>query len=209
MPTDTPTAPGLPPLCFTRLPSSGETIAILRGEAGYHPIVTFLTPEQLNAALLVPPTADHVQAMLAGSLFGWRVPAADPAHYACAKHDGGSGAIVAPLPQYPVVAAWGAPDTPFRMVGQAAIHPGPSPELDRLWTYAGGVLGYYGWLCVANQHARQVFSCGILDLPPRDWRGEYAGRVPPDEAADIAIDEYAAQHGTGPVATAAPEPPDA
>jgi len=94
MSSDPLTAPGLPPRCFTRHPSTGETIAIVRGEASYHPVVTFLTPEQLNAALLVPPTADHVQAMLAGSLFGWHVPAANPAHYASAKHDGGSGATM-------------------------------------------------------------------------------------------------------------------
>lgn len=209
MPIDIPTAPGLPPRCFTRHPFTGETIAIVRGETGYHPVVTSLTPEQLNAALPEPPTPEHIQAMITGSMFGWQASAANPAHHLAITPDGSSGATMTPLPQHPVVADWGGPDTPFRLMWRGAIHPGSSPESDRLWTYAGGVLGFYGWLRVADHHAEQVFSCGILDLPPRDWRGEYDGRVPPTEAADVAIDEYAAQHGTGPVTTAAPEPPDA
>jgi len=209
MSSDPLTAPGLPPRCFTRHPFTGETIAIVRGETGYHPVVTILTPEQLNTALPEPPTAEHIQAMINGSMFGWQVPAASPAHHVPITPDGNSSATMAPLPQHRVVADWGGPDMPFRLMWRGAIHPGPSPESDRLWTYAGGVLGFYGWLRVGDHHAGQVFSCGILDLPPRDWRGEYDGRVPPDDAADIAIDEYAAQHGTGPVTTAVPEPPDA
>jgi len=196
MPTDTPTASGLPPLCFTRLPSTGETIAILRGETGYHPIVTFLTPEQLNAALLVPPTADHVQAMLAGSLFGWHVPAADPAHYACAKHDGGSSTAMAPLPQYPVVAAWGGPSTAFQLAGKSPIERRPAP--DRLWDYAGEHCGFYGFLRVAN--ARIVGRTGIelLDLSDRQWRAAYEGRVHPCAAADDAIEYEAPGMGREP-----------
>ncbi len=52
MPTDNPsTAPKLPPLCYARHPETGATVLIVRGEDGYHPVQTFLTPAQLNAAL--------------------------------------------------------------------------------------------------------------------------------------------------------------
>lgn len=37
----------------------------------------------------------------------------------------------------------------------------------------------------------------MFDLPDRNWRDEYDGRVPPAEAVDVAIDEYASKHGTG------------
>ena len=50
----------LPPRCFAQLPSTGETIAIIRGEAGYHPVVTVQMVEQLNASLPQPPTPEQV-----------------------------------------------------------------------------------------------------------------------------------------------------
>jgi len=34
-----------------------------------------------------------------------------------------------------------------------------------------------------------------MDLPDRLWRDEYDARVPPGEAADLAIDEAAAEFG--------------
>lgn len=77
MPDPTPAAT-LPPFCYARLPSTGETIIIVRGEAGYHRTTTHSTAKELNAALSQPPTPEQVEAMLAGSLFGWRVPLADP-----------------------------------------------------------------------------------------------------------------------------------
>ena len=35
----------------------------------------------------------------------------------------------------------------------------------------------------------------LLTLPVRDWREQYDGRVPPNEAADVAVDEHASVHG--------------
>jgi len=62
-------------------------------------------------------------------------------------------------------------------------------------------------LRVADQQARQASGHGLLDLPPHDWREMYGCRVPPTEAADVAIDEHVAQHGTGPAATPTPASP--
>jgi hypothetical protein len=209
MPTNDPsTAPVLPPLCYAWHPETGATVLIVRGEDGYHPIRTFLTPGQLNAALAEPPTDAQVQAMLVGSMFGWQVSGADPACQAAARA-GAHPAAAEPLPLFPIVANWGGPDTPFRLMWRSPVDPGPSPDQDPLWAYAGHQLGFYGWLRVADQRARQAFGCGLLDLPPRDWRGMHDDRVPPTEAADVAIDEHAAQHGTGPVVVQTPESPAA
>lgn len=197
------TVSGLPPLCYARQPSTGATVLIVRGEAGYHPVETSLTAEQLNTTLTQPPTRQQVQAMLVGSLLGWSVPGADPARPVASKPQAGN-ATAELLPSFPVVAGWGGPDTPFRLMWRSPVHPGPSPSLDPLWAYARQNLGYYGWLRVADQQARQAFDCGLLDLPPRDWQGMYESRVPPTEAADVAIDEHAARHGTGPAAAPPP-----
>ena len=204
MPTITPALAKLPPLCFARHPSTGGTILIIRGEDGYHPVKTACTPEQLNAARSKPPTGAQVAAMLAGSLFGWDQPIADPARHA----PPGTGAATAtPAPGSPSVADWGGPETPFRLQGCAEIGRATETGTDPLWTYAAGHLGFYGWLRVASRHAMRTFRCGVLDLPPRDWRDAYDGCVPPKEAADIAIDEYASQHGTGPITAPDLEPP--
>ncbi len=209
MPTNDPsTAPGLPPLCYACHPETGATVLIVRGEDGYHPIRTFLTPGQLNAALTELPTTAQIRAMLVGSMFGWQVPGADPACQAAATADA-QPAAAEPLPLFPIVANWGGPDTPFRLMWRSRIHPGPSSDQDPLWACAGQQLGLYGWLQVADQRARQAFGRGLLDLPPRDWQEMYIGRVPPTEAADVAIDEHAAQHGTGPAVASNPVSPAA
>ncbi len=67
----------LPPLCYARHPEDGQTILILRGENGYHPVQTDLTPGQLNSILAEVPTALQADAMLMGCMFGWDVPSAD------------------------------------------------------------------------------------------------------------------------------------
>jgi hypothetical protein len=41
----------------------------------------------------------------------------------------------------------------------------------------------------------EVAKIHVLDLPDRLWRDEYDGRVPPSEAADVAIDEAASKTG--------------
>ena len=77
----------LPEKCFSVLPSTGELIVIERGKAGYEisPVASFSgqTPRQsadvLNDTMGV--TKAQEAAMLAGSMFGWQVPAADPKNY--------------------------------------------------------------------------------------------------------------------------------
>lgn len=66
----------LPDTCFAILPSSGEVIGIKAGEMGYVAVTqpNGFTLEELNPGL----TPQQVEAMVAGSMFGWHVPGADP-----------------------------------------------------------------------------------------------------------------------------------
>lgn len=139
----------LPPRCFAQLPSTGEIIAILRGEAGYHLVLTVQTVEQLNASLPEPPTPEQIEAMLVGSIFGWHVPAARLSNAPVDRSAAGTAATEADaLAPVPAVADWGGPDTPFQLVGCNPVRPGVSRSLDRLWAHAVGHLGFYGWLRV-------------------------------------------------------------
>jgi len=140
MPAITPNLAKLPPRCFARLPSTGQTIAINRGETGYYPVVSSHTPEQLNAALPEPPTPGQIEAMLAGSMFGWEQSIADPARHS----------TTVPAPVIPVVADWGGPTTPFRMEGCDAVYRERRDGPDPLWDHTGGHLGLYGWMRVSN-----------------------------------------------------------
>ena len=72
----------LPPICYIRHPTSGETVTILRNEDGYRPAQTPCSLECLNAKLSPPPTEAQVNAMKHGSLMGWATPGADPAFWA-------------------------------------------------------------------------------------------------------------------------------
>ncbi len=56
-------------------PGSGNKIAIRIGEAGSHEITTALTIDELNGPKVRP---CHVEAALAGLMFGWNTHAADP-----------------------------------------------------------------------------------------------------------------------------------
>ena len=76
----------LPEKCFAALEATGETIIIHRGAKGYTP--TGQRPEgvsgqegadALNGQIGV--TKAQAAAMLAGSMFGWACPGADPANY--------------------------------------------------------------------------------------------------------------------------------
>jgi hypothetical protein len=98
------------------------------------------------------------------------------------------------------IAAWGDQTTPFQIATREPIqhHPGASFVRDRLWEYANGHLGFYSWLRTANRQIGRITGIILLDLPDRCWRDEYDERVPPSEAADLAIDEAAAEFGIDP-----------
>lgn len=186
-----PTDPAsLPVRCYARHPTTGETVLIIRGQLGYWPDAGRATPDQLNACLPIPPTPDQVSAMLAGSMFGWAVRGPYPARVPATRH------AVTANPD--TVIDWGGPDTPFHLAGAGPIQPQARHMAGRLWAYAGGHWGFWGWLLVASRQAQKVSRrhvLDVLDLPARDWRDEYDGRVPPEEAADVAVDEHASRHG--------------
>ena len=77
----------LPEKCFSVLPSTGALIIIERDKQSYEvsPVAHFRgqTPQQsadvLNGNMGV--TKAQEAAMLAGSMFGWDTPAADPKNY--------------------------------------------------------------------------------------------------------------------------------
>lgn len=78
----------LPVQCFSVLPASGELILLTRGEKGYTPCPEFSAAdagenrrfaEDSNGKNGV--TKAQEAAMLAGSMFGWQTPAADPKNY--------------------------------------------------------------------------------------------------------------------------------
>ena len=77
----------LPEHCYAVLPSSGQLIEVRRGEKGYYPCAYSTGDRAYNKVLANQFNAHEgiskaqASAMLAGSLFGWNVPAADPAHY--------------------------------------------------------------------------------------------------------------------------------
>lgn len=80
-------SPNLPERCFGVLPGTGDLILIQRGESGYYktdwstsnPEDNRALAEENNAALGV--NKAQAAAMLAGSMFGWHVPAAQPEMY--------------------------------------------------------------------------------------------------------------------------------
>lgn len=79
---------GLPEMCYGLLPSTGELIIIHRGEAGYEQLHYNHASDINNNQQLVDQCNSKISvskaqaaAMLAGSMFGWDVPAADPAVY--------------------------------------------------------------------------------------------------------------------------------
>lgn len=76
----------LPDTCFSFLESTGEVIVIRRGEKGYTPTGQYaetVSPrdgvDALNQANGI--TKAQEAAMVAGSMFGWDKPAADPSNY--------------------------------------------------------------------------------------------------------------------------------
>lgn len=80
-------ASSLPEHCYTVLPSSGQLIEVRRGEMGYYPCAYSTGDRAYNKVLAdyfnahEGITKAQAAAMLAGSLFGWDTPGADPSRY--------------------------------------------------------------------------------------------------------------------------------
>ena len=77
----------LPEQCYSVLPDTGELIIIKKGESGYYRTDIDMGGKEENRALANEYNAKlgvskaQEQAMSAGSMFGWAVPAADPKNY--------------------------------------------------------------------------------------------------------------------------------
>ena len=76
----------LPESCFSTLETTGELIVITKGEKGYSPTGVFpqdTSPKEGAAALNAANGVTKAQeaAMVAGSMFGWDTPAANPKNY--------------------------------------------------------------------------------------------------------------------------------
>ena len=70
----------LPHWCYATMPSDGSLILLTRGESGYTPTKGITrTADELNAVLGV--SKAQAEAMLAGSMFGFHTPAANPDNY--------------------------------------------------------------------------------------------------------------------------------
>ncbi len=71
---------GLPRYCYAHLPTTGEDIRIDFATSGYTPCGKLARDvKEINKALDV--TLAQAEALKAGSMFGWDVPAADPKNY--------------------------------------------------------------------------------------------------------------------------------
>lgn len=95
------------------------------------------------------------------------------------------------------VATWGGEHAPFQLQGKKSfLHVrGHDPIHDALHGYAGGHLGFYGYLRVANASIIRRCGIGLLDLPDRLWRDDYDDQLHPAEAANTALEEAAEDMG--------------
>ena len=82
-----PLRPGLPEKCYAVLPSGDEIIIVKKGESGYFHTDKYghdrthaqAIVDEYNGQLGV--SRAQAAAMLAGAMFDWEVPAADPKNY--------------------------------------------------------------------------------------------------------------------------------
>lgn len=65
----------LPAIAFAACPTTGETVAILRGRASYYHVGNGKSPDDMNRLYGV--TTDQARAMLVGVLHGWDRPLND------------------------------------------------------------------------------------------------------------------------------------
>jgi hypothetical protein len=70
----------LPAFVYARHPLNKRTVLITLGKTGFDYVQSALTWEQLNAANCPEATPSQVRAMVAGSIFGWHTPLANPDH---------------------------------------------------------------------------------------------------------------------------------
>lgn len=77
----------LPEQCYSVLPDTGELIIVKKGETGYYRTDIDMGGKEENRTLMeeyngkLGVSKAQAFAMLAGSMFGWQVPAADPKSY--------------------------------------------------------------------------------------------------------------------------------
>ena len=77
----------LPEVCYSILPSTGDVIIIKHGDSGYYRCEYSTEDKAFNREFANDRNAKlgvskaQVEAMLAGSMYGWDVPAADPKSY--------------------------------------------------------------------------------------------------------------------------------
>ena len=77
----------LPEICYSILPSTGDVIIIKHGESGYYRCEYSTEDKAFNREFANDRNANlgvskaQVEAMIAGSMYGWDVPAADPKSY--------------------------------------------------------------------------------------------------------------------------------
>ena len=88
-------AEGLPELCFSTMPGTGELICIKRGESGYYPSDWNTDDPAHNREIAdynnerLGVTQEQRLAMECGSMHGWGVPGADPCYYEQQQEMGG------------------------------------------------------------------------------------------------------------------------
>ena len=89
------------------------------------------------------------------------------------------------------VATRGSESEPFQLSGKNPIQhtPGACESHDRLFEYAGGHLGFYGFLRVAHARIARRIMVGLMDLPDRLWRDAYDDGAHPAEEADAALED--------------------
>lgn len=75
----------LPRVCLAMSPGTENPVRIVRGESGYFPVHHATNVARFNDERGI--TEQQVDAMLAGSMFGWECPGADPESHSCGSNE--------------------------------------------------------------------------------------------------------------------------